>query len=97
VRWLPVVLLLAGCAEIAGQSSALVTARQAEANRITRVCGLATKTIIVRHDGSIRLRPKPNESYQRVDCALAELRKSKVIGNLPQAFVGNERYDENMQ
>lgn len=75
----------------------MVIARKAEVNRITKVCGLPNKTISVSRDGSIHIRPKQNESYQRVDCALAELRKSNVIGNVPQAFVGNERYDENMQ
>jgi hypothetical protein len=52
--------------------------------------------LVVRNDGSLRLRPKLTESYQRVNCALGELRKRGMISNLPKAYVGSERYDRKL-
>jgi len=97
VRWALIVLIVAGSAARADNEETTVATRQAEARRITTACGLPTDTILVRSDGSMHIRPKPTESYERVDCALSELRKSKLVGRLPTGFVGNERYGENMQ
>ena len=78
-------------------SNATIAAQRAEARRVATICGLPAKTLIVRDNGTMRLRPKPTESYQKVDCALSELRKSGLLQQLPTDFVGNERVDENMQ
>jgi hypothetical protein len=86
-----------GCATHAGENNQAVAARVAETHRIQRACSLPAGTIIVKSDGSVKLRPRADELYKNVDCALTELRKSGVLSYAPMGFVGNERYDENMQ
>jgi hypothetical protein len=97
VRSLFLLLFLASCAPTSTHSSPDIAARHAEAVRITSACGVPAKTIIVNDDGSIHIHPKRTESYQRVDCVLAQLRNSKVIPNAPMSFVGNELPDGNVQ
>ena len=70
-----------------------VRQKQALAVQITRKCGLSDGTLIVRSDGSLRLRPRQDEPYQPVNCALQQLQKSGLISELPKTFIGNERYD----
>ncbi len=97
MRALCPIFLMAGCAQAGLQGAAGITLLRAEARRITNTCGLPLHTIRVDDDGSIHVRPKNTETYQRVDCALVELRNSKVIPNAPTSFIGNERYDEDVQ
>ena len=92
-----VAAILAGCASQSSNGLSTLATQRQEARRIAQVCGLPKETLIVRDDGSLRLRPAPTESYEKVDCALARLRESGLLLRLPTGFVGNERYDENLQ
>jgi hypothetical protein len=59
----------------------------AEVSQIERECGLKKGTLTV-DDDHLRLKPSPDEAYERVDCALARLRKAGLGERL--GFVGNE-------
>jgi hypothetical protein len=71
-------------------------AERTEADRIERACGLPHGTIVARPQHSVWVRPRPTEAYEKVDCALAELRKSAVYQYPPMSFIGNE-YDGKKQ
>lgn len=79
-----------------GQTDDSGLQKQHQAAEISAKCGLPQGTLLVRN-GALRLRPKLDESYQKIDCALTELQKRGLVSDLPKAFVGNERYDENLQ
>ena len=95
-RVIGISFLLAGCASPSSPDSKLVTLK-IEVSRIERVCKLPAGTIVVKADQEVRLRPRPTEAYQNVDCALSELKSSKIASYASMGFVGNERYDENLQ
>jgi hypothetical protein len=59
----------------------------ADVRRIERECQLKAGTLTVEGE-HVRLRPAPDEDYERVDCALGRLRKAGLGERL--GFVGNE-------
>jgi hypothetical protein len=71
--------------------------RQAILNGIADKCGLARSTFKIIGDGNLRVQPSPDAHYESVDCALTELRKNKLVSDLPTGFVGNEYVPENRQ
>ena len=87
-------IMLAGCVS---QAAAVMLTPQQEALRITKLCGLPSVAVVVKPPRSVWLRPSPDAPYEKIDCALRELRTSKVLNYAPMSFFGNERYDENQQ
>jgi hypothetical protein len=88
---------LAGCGPDEAKTDSYLVAQQREVDRITNLCGLPRNVLSLKGDGSLRLRPAETESYQRIRCALDEVRDSEFLPDLPIGFVGSESYDENMQ
>jgi len=63
---------------------------------ISRKCGLPKSIFKLVGTDELHIQPSPDEKYERVDCALSELRKSDLP--LKIGFVGNEVYPtENRQ
>lgn len=70
----------------AAPAAAQVTDKTKQAAAIENDCGLKKGTITISGD-QIRLQPRPDEAYEKVDCALERLKKAG-LGKL--GFVGNE-------
>jgi hypothetical protein len=69
--------------------------RQAALDQIADKCGLARSTFKLVGDDELHVKPDPNERYERVDCALSELRRARLP--VKMGFVGNEYYVGNEQ
>ena len=62
----------------------------AEINRIEKKCGVAKGTLRLDKKVGFTFNPDPNEKYEKVNCALAELRSSSLWRHMKYGFVGNE-------
>jgi hypothetical protein len=69
--------------------------RQEVLDRIADTCGLARSTFKLNGDDDLHIQPDPDAKYERVDCALTELKKA----NMPVkgGFIRNEYVAENRQ
>lgn len=75
------------------QLPATVSRQNKDAAEITKIeakCGVKQGTL--RLDGKVgfAFNPDPDEEYEKVDCALAELRESPLSRHFKYGFVGNE-------
>ena len=59
--------------------------------KITAHCGLPAETLRLTGDGLVAIAPSPDTEYAKVDCLLAQIRKTGLKQRY--AFVGNEAYD----
>ena len=57
--------------------------------RITAQCKLAPETLSLGQGDELHFKPRPDERYEAVECALKELMK---VGGAKMGFVGNEAY-----
>jgi hypothetical protein len=64
--------------------------RIAELNKIARNCGLPPSIMSLEGTDELHIKPAPNESYAKVDCLFADLKKANLP--LKMGFVGNEAY-----
>lgn len=63
----------------------------AEISRIETKCGLKTGSMRIDAKVGFTLNLDPNEKYENVDCALAEIRSSSLSRHIKFGFVGNEQ------
>lgn len=77
------VISLCGCAAGAGGDAA-------EIARIEAKCGLKKGTLSLDAKTGFKLNPDPDEKYENVDCALAEISSSSLGRHMKYGFVGNE-------
>jgi hypothetical protein len=68
--------------------------RQQLIRQVTSKCGLPADRLQLFEGDSLVLRPDPNDSYERIDCLLGELKK---VRGIRMGFVGNEAYVEDTQ
>jgi hypothetical protein len=78
---------------LAAASAAVPAAREAvdvrqELDRIAGTCRVPRAWLKLEH-GMVHVRPGPGATYRRIDCAFAQLRKSRFKDRLPIAIVGN--------
>jgi hypothetical protein len=64
--------------------------RLAALDRIAEECRISRDVFELVGDNELRFRPRPDESYERVDCALTKLRETGPMRNVQMGFVGNE-------
>jgi hypothetical protein len=64
--------------------------RLAALDRIAAECGVSRAMFDLVGDDELQLRPRPDEDYERVDCALRKLRENGPMHDVPMGFVGNE-------
>ena len=64
--------------------------RQAVLDKIADKCGLPRSVFTLTGDDELTLQPESTSAYSSVDCALSEIKKSKLP--LKLGFVGNEAY-----
>ncbi len=86
----------AGCHERPPHRPATIhDQRQAVLDGIADKCGLTRSTFKLVGNDELHVQPSPDAQYERVDCALTELKKA----NMPvkMGFVGNEYVAENAQ
>jgi hypothetical protein len=87
---LTLTLLLAGCGN--GQSAQPQSLTgQARLDAISDKCGVARSTLRLQGD-EMAIRPDPNESYERIDCVLNEIKNARPPLPYKFGFEGNERF-----
>jgi hypothetical protein len=69
--------------------------RLAKLDDITRICRLPPSIFKLVGFEELHIQPSPDEDYERLDCALSELKKSGIP--LKIGFVGNEAYETGNQ
>jgi hypothetical protein len=79
-----VTVLVAACTTASGSND---LARRAQLDAILAKCGLPKDTLHIMSKDELRFNPSPDTSYEAVDCALTELRKTDLPMKL--GFVGN--------
>ncbi len=62
----------------------------AEISRIEAKCGVQKGTLRLDEKVGFKFDPDPNEKYEKVDCALTEIRTSSLSRHMKYGFVGNE-------
>jgi hypothetical protein len=62
----------------------------AEISKIEAKCGVKKGTLSLDAKTGFKFNPDPDEKYENVDCALAEIRSSSLSRHMKYGFVGNE-------
>jgi hypothetical protein len=86
-------LLISACHPVANPSPDTLQQRQEILDRIADDCGMPHSSWNLLDKDHLTLRPEPNTPYEKVDCLLRGLDKSKLPVSL--GFVGNEAYPGN--
>ncbi len=92
VALLPLILPIAAC--VASGPAAPPDPRAETLARLAKMtahCGLPAGTLRLTGDGLVAVRPSPDTEYAKIDCVLAEIRKTGLKQRY--AFIGNEAYD----
>jgi hypothetical protein len=83
------------CQEPAAQEQSARDPTQLALDQIAKKCGLAPSIFKRIGKDELTLQARPDEKYESVDCALAELNKAKLP--LKLGFIGHEYYPGNSQ
>jgi hypothetical protein len=84
-----------GCQQPPAQEQTLPDAYQAILDGIAKKCGLPPSTFKRIGADKLQFQPRPDAQYERVGCALTELKRANLP--LKLGFVGNESYIGNEQ
>jgi len=84
-----------GCQGTETKPLSLHDQRQAALNQIADKCGVPRSTFDLVGDEDLHIQARADEKYERVECALTELKRS----NLPvkMGFIGNEYYSNEVE
>ncbi|MEA3009855.1 MAG: hypothetical protein QOJ91_1547 [Sphingomonadales bacterium] len=87
--------LCCSCTKLPASPGNLRTQGLARLGEISRKCGLPASVFKLIGTDELHIQPSPDEKYERLDCALIELKNANLP--LKLGFVGNETYETGNQ